>query len=59
MAEIKEQHPAARLAYHRQNAWDHMSDSEKGAAAAFCEEYKKFPYCSRATKSIPSTAVRQ
>jgi aspartyl aminopeptidase len=42
MAEIKEQHPAARLAYHRQNAWDHMSDSEKGAAAAFCEEYKKF-----------------
>lgn len=42
MTDNKEQQPAAGLAYRRQNAWDHMNDSEKGAAAAFCEEYKGF-----------------
>ena len=42
MTDNKEQHPAAKLAYSRKNAWDVMSDSEKGAASAFCEEYKKF-----------------
>lgn len=42
MSESKEQHPAAKLAYRRQNAWDRMSAGEKDAAVAFCEEYKKF-----------------
>lgn len=42
MAGNKEQHPAAKLAYRRQNAWDRMSGDERSAAMAFCEEYKKF-----------------
>ncbi len=42
MVVSKESHPAASLAYRRQNAWDRMSEDEKGKAMAFSEDYKKF-----------------
>lgn len=42
MTKNKEQHPAAKLVYRRQNAWDRMSGDERNAAEAFCEEYKRF-----------------
>ncbi len=42
MTDNKEQHPAARLAYRRDNAWDRMGSGERSAAQAFCEKYKRF-----------------
>ena len=42
MVVSKESHPAASLAYRRQNAWDRMSKDEKVRVMAFSEDYKEF-----------------
>lgn len=42
MVNNKGQHPAEKLAYHRQNAWDRMNNSERNEAEVFCREYMGF-----------------
>lgn len=42
MNEAKDQHPAARLSYCRQNVWDLLDDAQKARVMAFAEEYKQF-----------------
>lgn len=56
MADNKEQHPAAKLAYRRQNAWDRISGEEKGAAVAFCEGYKQFLGAAKTEREAVSAA---
>lgn len=42
MTVIKKDQPAAKLAYHRQNAWDFLGEDERGKVMKFNENYKIF-----------------
>jgi len=54
----KEQHPASKLAYRRQNAWDCLGEAEKAGVMAFAGDYKKFLDAAKTEREVIGVTVR-
>lgn len=58
MTVSKEQHPASKLAYRRQNAWDRLSEAEKVKIMAFTGDYVKFLNAAKTEREVIGEAIR-
>jgi len=54
----KEQHPASKLAYRRQNAWDCLAGEERVRAMAFADDYKKFLNAAKTEREVIGESLR-
>lgn len=55
----KEQHPAQKFVYSRQNAWDRMSEQEKHLTMGFCENYKNYLNAGKTEREAVELTVAQ
>ncbi|MDF9407762.1 MAG: putative M18 family aminopeptidase 1 [Pelotomaculum sp. PtaB.Bin013] len=58
MTASKDQHPATKLAYRRQNGWDRLSEAEKVKVMAFTSDYKKFLNAAKTEREVIGEAIR-
>ncbi|MDD4237751.1 MAG: aminopeptidase [Desulfotomaculaceae bacterium] len=56
---IDKEHPAQKLAYSRQNAWERMSNQEKVLTMGFCEDYKNYLNAGKTEREAVEVTVAQ
>lgn len=55
----KEQHPAASLAYRKQNVWDCLGDTDKKRVFALSDEYTQFLNVAKTEREVIAETVRR